>query len=321
MTGGIKQRGSACAPGPARDDPGAEPYNGLVGRWLAVLLGFGVGSLAGCLLELDRRAACGDGYHDPEFEGCDPGLPSSFEDECRSNEIARCDPLTCELRCGACGDGVLDPGEACDGNNTRTLPPCQQWTCTGCQVICPRCGNGQVDSDEECDFEFEAISPMPMLNDCADISVPGRPNTYYQAGGNPTCRSDCQWNRSTCNLCGNGQLDDQIIDPITEGPINAAERCDGELFDLLDRFDRCRSACGQAGRDCKATCGEGCLEIQIDPTDSGCCVLPEYPRSASHPCCCEPSVGEAPAYCSNVFDPPIGGGTDDGGTLSPNCPG
>jgi hypothetical protein len=283
-------------------------------------LGLGVGSLAGCLLELDRRVVCGDGFHDVVFEECDTGAPSSWEGQCGSSEVPLCDPVTCELHCGACGDGALDPGEGCDGNNTRVLPSCQEWTCAGCQVVCPRCGNGQVDAEEECDFEF-AISPMPMLVDCADISVPGRPSTNYEPGGMPTCRSDCRWDRSTCNLCGNGLLDDQIIDPITEGPINAAERCDGDLFDLLDRFDRCRSACGQEGRDCNVTCGDGCLEIQIDPTDSSCCVLPDYPRSASDPCCCEPIVGEPPSYCSGMLDPGGGATDDDGGEISPTCPG
>lgn len=284
-------------------------------RWIVALAGLGAGIFAGCLLELDDGKSCGDGTHDPEFEECDPADPGSLEGRCEAGEVASCDEISCTLRCGACGDGVLDPGEHCDGNSAVTLPACQEWTCVDCSVVCPRCGNGEINAGEECDFEL-AISLMPAT--CEDISVPGRPGDTYEAGGNPSCRSDCRWDRTTCNLCGNGELDDQIVDPNTGGPINAAERCDGELFDLSDRFDRCLSVCGEDGRDCKATCGEGCFEIHVDPNDSGCCVRPGYARAAGVPCCCELPEGEVPEYCTGVFDPPEGGG---GGTTAPACPG
>lgn len=272
--------------------------------WLVALAGLGVGTLAGCLLELDVGPSCGDAYHDARYEECDPGDEASIPSDCT------CATDTCELHC--CGDGTLDPGEQCEGSNWRTRPPCQGWTCENCQVVCPRCGNGQLDYGEECDFEFEAISTMPT--GCEAVSVPGRPGQRYQPGGNPTCRDDCRWDRTSCNLCGNGELDDQIVDPNSGSPINAAERCDGEVFDLSARFDRCLSVCGELGRDCRATCGEGCLEIDVDPSDSGCCVRPGYARTAGVPCCCE--LPEAPEYCTGMFDPPRGGGAS-----VPACPG
>jgi hypothetical protein len=264
-------------------------------RWIVVLAGLGAGTLAGCLLELHTRIACGDEHHDPPREECDPLAPESIPPDCS------CDPETCQLAC--CGDGILEGEEACDGDNWKTLPACQDPTCVSCQVVCPRCGNGQLDAGEECDFEFEALSTMPT--ECDDVSVPGRPGQTYLPGGNPSCRADCRWDRSTCNLCGNGELDDEIIDPSTGNPINAAERCDGEDFDLAERFDRCLSVCGEDGRDCKASCGEGCLEIEVD---------------SGVPCCCELPETEVPAYCTDVFDPPLGGGSDDG-TTAPTCPG
>lgn len=285
-------------------------------RWLGVLVGFGCGAAAGCLLEVEPGPSCGDGYHDPRFEDCDA---SADDDDDSIPSGCSCDPLTCALHC--CGNGVLEEGEACEGNQPVTLPECQQWSCVACQVVCPRCGNGQVDSDEECDFEFEAISTTPVATTCDAIPVPGRPGEVYQPGGSPSCRADCRWDRSTCNLCGNGELDDQIIDPNTGGPINAAERCDGEVFDLADRFDRCEAACGEPGRDCNVTCGEGCLDIRIDPVDPGCCVRPGHARSTSDPCCCELPEVQAPAFCSDVFDPPLGGGGEDGGAPSATCPG
>jgi hypothetical protein len=272
-------------------------------RWLGVLLGLGIGSLAGCLLEVDAGPSCGDGFVDrARGEECDFAL----QDELPPGQS--CDPDACVLY--RCGNGELEPGEACEGTQARALPPCQAWTCAACQVVCPRCGNGLVDAGEECDFEFEVISTTPTQ--CDSISVPGRPGDFYEPGGNPVCRADCRWDRSTCSLCGNGELDDQIIDPNTGSLIIAAERCDGEKFDLADRFDRCEAACGEPGRDCKATCGEGCFDIRVDPTDAACCVRPGHPRSSVVPCCCELPEGELPPYCSDVFDPSLG---------TPTCPG
>lgn len=286
-----------------------------MGRWLGVLVGFGCGAATGCLLEVDPRPSCGDGYHDSRFEDCD----TSDEDAASIASGCRCDPFECRLYC--CGNAVLEPGEACEGTQAVTLPECQQWSCVGCQVVCPRCGNGQVDAGEECDFEFETLATMPANTTCAEIPVPGRPGQNYEAGGTPSCRADCRWDRSTCNLCGNGELDDQIIDPNTGGPLNAAELCDGEVFDLLDRFARCEAACGEPKRDCNVTCGEGCLDIRIDPVDPGCCVPPNEDRSTSDPCCCELPEDQAPSSCSQVFDPPLGGGGEDTDTPSAKCPG
>ena len=295
------------APGPSRVTLAARGRTmRAMRRWFVVLAGLGAGMVAGCLLELDVQRSCGDGYHDPRFEECDPGDDESIPRDCS------CDPESCALSC--CGDGIIDAEEQCEGTNWKTRPPCQGWTCENCQVVCPRCGNGQLDYGEECDFEFEAISTMPTS--CDVVSVPGHPDERYEPGGSPTCRADCRWDRSTCNLCGNGKLDDQISDPTT-GVINVPERCDGELFNLSDRFERCLAVCGEEGRDCKATCGESCLEIDVDPGNSDCCVRPDYPRAAGVPCCCELPEGEVPEYCSDVFDPPRGGG----GPTAPVCPG
>ena len=282
-----------------------------MGRWIAVLAGLGAGMLAGCLVELDTGLACGDEYHDRSSEECDPGDADSIPNNCA------CDPQTCKLTC--CGNGVIEGDEVCDGDNWTLRPTCEDPTCVSCEEVrCPRCGNAEIDGGEECDIEFDELATKPI--DCQDIPVPGRPGQTYLPGGSPTCRADCHWDRSTCNLCGNGELDDEIIDPNTGSPINAAERCDGPAFDLAERFERCLSVCGEDGRDCKASCGEGCLEIEVDPGDSGCCVRPGYARTAGVPCCCELPEAEVPEYCTDVFDPPLGGGSDDG-TTAPTCPG
>jgi len=278
-----------------------------MGRLVAVLVGLGAGTLAGCLLELELGASCGDEHHDRRFEECDPGDPDSIPNNCS------CDPSTCKLAC--CHDGVREGDEVCDDQDFGSLFfHCESPVCVNCaEVRCPPCGNGETDMGEECDVEL-GLATKPV--DCSDIPVPGRPGQTYLPGGSPRCLDDCRWDRSTCNLCGNGELDDEIIDPNTGNPINAAERCDGEEFDLAERFDRCLSVCGETGRDCNATCGVGCFEIEVDPDDSGCCVRAGFARTAGVPCCCELPAAEVPDYCSDVFDPPLGGGT-----TAPTCPG
>lgn len=268
-------------------------------------MGLAIGSFAGCLFELDRSPACGDGYvdHDSEPpEQCDPADPG-LEHACAPGEAASCDPSTCTLSC--CGDGRLDGGEACDGLSVRVLPSCQGWSCVGCEVICPRCGNGDVDPGEECDSDLGSVSIDPHSTRCEDVEVPGRPGQSYTSGP-LSCRSDCQWDRSQCSLCGNGRVDAQVVDPNSGVPLNAAEHCDGDAFDVQARIERCGSVCPKPGSDCKAECGEGCLDIVIDSEDPGCCILPGYTRSAPTPCCCELPKDEVPSYCTDVFDPPIG---------------
>lgn len=80
---------------------------------------------------------CGDGYVQPALgEVCDTGTANSDST-----------PGACRLDClpAGCGDGVTDPGEACDDANS--VPD------DGCSNVCrlPGCGDGVVQGAEECD--------------------------------------------------------------------------------------------------------------------------------------------------------------------------
>ncbi len=140
--------------------------------WLAAaLFGGSLGVGAGCLLDLDQRFSCGDGYV-AESEECDPADPDARHiDACRALGFpadATCDPITCTIRddeaqCNVCGDGVAAGNEQCDGNDLQdaTCPqndgPGQnkvecRANCTLDFDGCPeKCGDGIVTGNEECD--------------------------------------------------------------------------------------------------------------------------------------------------------------------------
>jgi cysteine-rich repeat protein len=119
-----------------------------------------------------------------------------------------------------CGDGTLDPGEACDDGNQTAGDGCQ----SGCVVSI--CGDGIQDTGEECDDHNNVDG-----DGCsADCTLPCGDNTLDPGeqcdDGNEVSGDGCQ---ATCVLpvCG-----DAIVD--------AGEDCDdGNAID----FDGCQTDC------------------------------------------------------------------------------
>ncbi len=89
------------------------------------------GCSAACTIEGGLR--CGDGTANAACgEDCDPPVPGR-----------------CDAQCGRipyCGDGITDPGEACDDGNTNDCDACSN-SCTPVTG----CGDGVVCGIEECD--------------------------------------------------------------------------------------------------------------------------------------------------------------------------
>lgn len=101
----------------------------------------------------------------------------------------------------ACGNGTLEPGEACEGDNLDGQS-CEdlgfvggELTCSGDCTIdatgCTNevCGNGMIEGSEECDgFELGGLN-------CTDLGF---------GPGLPLCTDSCTFDSSTCPTLGEG---------------------------------------------------------------------------------------------------------------------
>ncbi|MBI1814828.1 MAG: DUF4215 domain-containing protein [Deltaproteobacteria bacterium] len=130
------------------------------------------------------RQACGDGVVDPGEQCDDNNLANS--DGCN---LYTCVPqpndlfnppgfISCQLCVtipAGCGNGILEPGEACDDGNAYGFDTCEA-DCT-----LPRCGNAVLDDSERCDDG----------------------NLIDGDGCSSTCQSE-----GGPSLCGNGFLND-----------------------------------------------------------------------------------------------------------------
>lgn len=150
-----------------------------------------------------------------------------------------------------CGNGILDPGEVCDGYNLNEntcatvigygstgTPKCNstcsgflRGTCTNAKT----CGNGKIDDDEDCDGA--------LLNGATCETVLGQGAT-----GTLRCGSTCKFDTTLCvagSSCGNGKLDD-------------GETCDGKLFKNNS------SSCNKYAPSIYASGSLSCNNCQVD---------------------------------------------------------
>jgi hypothetical protein len=151
-------------------------------------------------------------YCDPDTSVCLPGCDSDWQ--CDGNEMCDVGSHTCVCAFGYvecagvciyegdpcadnCGNGVVDPGEVCDGNNFDGYT-CQDWGYAGGTLMClpdcsdidvsncsnDTCGNGLVDGGEDCDGN--------NLN--GETCV-----TLGYDGGTLSC-SNCTFNTNNCTM-------------------------------------------------------------------------------------------------------------------------
>lgn len=119
-----------------------------------------------------------------------------------------------------CGNGVLDPGEACDDGNVHRGDNCRP-DCTR-----EECGNGLVDPGEDCD------SAGQNSNDCND---------------------DC-----TRPACGDGKLNPKF--EVSAGSFEQCDQGDDNDDDVYGQAARCTKSCARAPYcgDGLPNGGEGC---------------------------------------------------------------
>ena len=202
----------------------------------------------------------------------------------------------------ACGNGMLDVGEPCDGadlggadcvgegfagGTLACTPQCMLDT-GGC--LAAVCGDGIHQRGEQCDCggAGSACSPAQLADQsCTTLSAPTGGN---YSGGTLGCTAQCAFDESGCTACGDG-----TIDP--------GETCDGANLGgqtcISMGFDTGTLACAP---NCTFNTG-GCVDYfcgngTCDPGEDSCSCgsdCPDDPNSCAIPCECGSSGGNC--YC------------------------
>lgn len=259
--------------------------------WPALLLAAPLGAAAACLVDLDVRLDCGDGFVDVRAgEQCEPADPASYADRCGEGEIPgpnTCDPKTCEFhpeRCTRCGNGVVDEGEQCDPADMTPIScsggviTCRD-DCTRDVSQCDRCGNGVLDFGEECDYILTPGKNVVEIP-CAELPTPAGVTRSYGSGFATECGTDCRWDRAACSYCQNNRLEDDSVagkifidfqNTLTPAP----EVCDNNHVDYDALTHHCKSTCGGSVRlECNFKCASDCQsfdDLAVPDEDLQCC--------------------------------------------------
>jgi cysteine-rich repeat protein len=167
-----------------RNDMTMRRGSGAAGLWAGALLALGLGFAAtGCVKE-------------PEAIACPTGIYCPAGMQCAAAQAACIADL--------CGNGVLDPGEACDDGNILDGDGCSH----DCQSA-GRCGDGFVNGGEECDpflnfGETAGCTAQCKISWCGDGYTNHAANEECDDGNtnpNGDC-VNCRW-----ATCGDGFVD------------------------------------------------------------------------------------------------------------------
>ena len=244
---------------------------------------------------------------------CDPANGNA---DCSASEVCTAlvsDPTigACEV---ACGNGDIDPGEACDdGVQNGTGDGFCLVDCSATQI----CGDGIQNGTEACDDDVDngagegfCVSDCSATQICGDTIANGTEDCDDGAVDTISCDFDC-----TSVICGDGYLN---------GPGGAGEECDdGNTVD----GDGCSSTCMITEVACGldlATCSasEGCY-----PTATGAFCKPAGSTPEDGSCtmqndcetgygCIDRQVGPAGSFCTELCDTANGFNCSSGGPCS-----
>jgi cysteine-rich repeat protein len=185
-------------------------------------------------------------------------------------------PAVCDIgafELGGCGDGFLDPSEACDDGNTVGGD--------GCSAICEieDCGNGVLDVGEECD-DGNSVDGDGCSTNCTNEVVPACGDGILQSteecdDGNTTSGDGCS---ATCQAEAETVCDDGI-DNDDDGPIDCADSdCAGDPACVETICDDGIDNDGDGPIDCKdSDCAANpvCTNIIFLLGDGGCSLIRE----------------------------------------------
>ncbi len=199
------------------------------------------------------EAVCGDGLLKRPEEQCEDGNTKGgdgCDETCRIEPGYACQfdeadgQSTCAL---TCGDGLIDPLEACDhgGELSDTRPDACRTTCQWAH-----CGDGVIDTGESCE-DGNGVAG----DGCTECAVDPR--------------WTCAWNedarRSVCTGCGDGVLAaDELCD---DGADNSDVRPDACRLDCT--LPRCGDGVLDSGEACEPDVERDCSDDCQAPTRPG----------------------------------------------------
>ncbi|KAH8769460.1 hypothetical protein F5882DRAFT_508283 [Hyaloscypha sp. PMI_1271] len=172
---------------------------------------------SGCTTDCKLCGYCGDGILD-DASGEQVILNGSPGANCSAN----CTLQTCEYKCG---NGVVEPGEECTGDDGPNNGP--KGKCgTDCKWRTCSCGNGVTEYPfEECDDgDLNGSEKSRCSKNCTWIEPVGHPNPpccgngnveypeecdqgFLNGGPHSNCTTDCTWRKPAPPRCGDGHID------------------------------------------------------------------------------------------------------------------
>lgn len=240
----------------------------------------------------DGEVACDDG-----LDNDGDGLPDCEDPDCE--EMTGCEAV--------CGNGEVDPGEACDLGDENGDSSC---CASDCQLrpageVC-RAGSGDdCDPDENCDGE-SGVCPEDVLSDSSVVCREGSgdicdPDETCTGVAGEACPEDFVSVEDT--LCREGSGD--ICDPDEVCSGVAGEACPPEVITTDDTV--CRAGSGDAcdpDEVCSGVSGEACPEDVLAEADMVCregsgdaCDPDEMCPGVAGAACPDDVVGDAETVC------------------------
>jgi fibro-slime domain-containing protein len=145
--------------------------------------GINDGTYGTCGIGCTPPPRCGDGVVQADWgEACEPSLDANCNSLCQLDSI--------------CGDGKVDPGEACDYGTA--LNTGDYGTCNSNCSAAPNCGDGITNGQEECDLGTDAntgeyggcTAQCKLAPHCGDNVVSG-PEECDDGPANDSATSSC----------------------------------------------------------------------------------------------------------------------------------